>query len=379
MGLDHLLGTNMPGDTSSEQNNQTQLQADLDLFRATAPITTETKSLEEALQKCLDLVCGYVGWPVGHVYVPSPDVDDRLVSARIWHFEGGEHFQNFRDISEQITFDRGVGLPGRVLESGVPAWIEDVQLDENFPRNRQAVDLGVHGAFAFPIKVGGELVAVLEFFSQKPEAPNPRILYNMELLGSQPGGLLERKRAEDSLRERAAEAQRAATESETLAEIGRIISSSVDIESAYPRFADLAHQIVEFERLTIAIIDCESNRGTVAFSKTYGTNPISVEIGETFDLYDSVTGRVVRTRETILVSHEEAAQISTIAPLEGAEEQAYLATPMISQDRAIGCLILRSSHQKNYNEADISLIKGISNQIAGAAGISTLYSNMRAA
>ena len=64
----------------------------------------------------------------------------------------------------------------------------------------------MHGAFAFPIKVGGELVAVLEFFSQKPEAPNPRILYNMELVGSQLGGLLVRKRAEDSLRERAAEA-----------------------------------------------------------------------------------------------------------------------------------------------------------------------------
>ena len=56
---------------------------------------------------------------------------------------------------------RGEGLPGRILESSEPEWIVNVQEDTNFPRNRLAADLGVKGAFGFPVKIGKEIVAVL--------------------------------------------------------------------------------------------------------------------------------------------------------------------------------------------------------------------------
>ena len=58
----------------------------------------------------------------------------------------------FAALSSQITFPAGVGLPGRVFASGEPFWISDVVKDTNFPRARAAEQLGLHGAFAFPVR-----------------------------------------------------------------------------------------------------------------------------------------------------------------------------------------------------------------------------------
>jgi len=87
----------------------------------------------------------------------------------------------------------GLGLPGQVLKTGKPVWIPDVQEAKNFPRNKLAKDLGVRGAFGFPIKVGKEIVAVLEFFTDRRVESNPDILRVMELVGSQVGSVLERE------------------------------------------------------------------------------------------------------------------------------------------------------------------------------------------
>ena len=91
-------------------------------------------------------------------------------------------------------------MPGRVLESGEPAWITDVTKDRNFPRVTMAADLGVKGAFAFPVLVGTNVVAVLEFFSDHAVEPYEALLDVTAQIGTQLGRVVERKRAEEQLR-----------------------------------------------------------------------------------------------------------------------------------------------------------------------------------
>ena len=55
------------------------------------------------------------------------------------------------------------------------------------------------GAFGFPIKTRSKTVAVLEFFTDKSEEPNQRVLDSMQMLGIQFGRILERRRAEEEL------------------------------------------------------------------------------------------------------------------------------------------------------------------------------------
>ena len=51
-------------------------------------------------------------------------------------------------------------VPSRPI-CGIPAWIEDVSQDANFPRASAARAAGVRSAIGFPILVGDETVAVM--------------------------------------------------------------------------------------------------------------------------------------------------------------------------------------------------------------------------
>ena len=176
------------------------------LLYSTAAAAATTDSFDEALQRCLDLICEYIRWPVGHLYVPTPRGTGDLEPTSVWHLDDPQAFQLFRDVTERTRFAPGVGLPGRVMSSGEPAWIADVQKDDNFPRNKLAEDLGVRGAFGFPIKIGTQTVAVLEFFTTEVMEADEHILQVMRMVGSQIGRVLERERAQAMLMQQAEEA-----------------------------------------------------------------------------------------------------------------------------------------------------------------------------
>ena len=170
------------------------------LLQVVTVAANEASTMEEALQVCLDQVCSHTGWPVGHVYIPSEDSSRNLIPTTIWHLNEPNRFETFREVTEVTPFESGVGLPGRVLENGRPAWIVDVTQDPNFPRAKLARDIGVRGAFAFPVMIGPEIVAVLEFFTPDPAELDEKLMQVISHLGIQVGRAIERKRNEEALR-----------------------------------------------------------------------------------------------------------------------------------------------------------------------------------
>ncbi|MFL5869196.1 MAG: putative bifunctional diguanylate cyclase/phosphodiesterase [Thermoleophilaceae bacterium] len=169
-------------------------QRELRLLEAVVSVSNEGSSLDEVLQGVVDVVCDHTGWPVGHAYTRDASSGD-LVPTGIWHTDQSEQFAAFRRVTERTSFARGVGLPGRVLDSGEAAWVPDTESDPNFPRR----ELGVRGAFAFPIVVDGEVEVVVEFFSASPVAPDADLLQVMAQIGRQLGRVLERIRARQQI------------------------------------------------------------------------------------------------------------------------------------------------------------------------------------
>ncbi|HEV3006954.1 MAG TPA: response regulator, partial [Pirellulales bacterium] len=177
------------------------------LHKATT-MAAETEGFEEALQSCVDIVCEMTGWPVGHAYLPADD-GRLLESTKIWHLGDHGSYAAFREATEHTRFERGKGLPGRIWQSGEPAWVVNVQSDDNFPRSHLCDDLGVKGAFGFPIHIAGQTVAVLEFFTGEEMDPDENLLMMVRSVGEQVGRVIERKRAQAELR-KAKEAAEAA-------------------------------------------------------------------------------------------------------------------------------------------------------------------------
>ena len=169
------------------------LEAEL-LHRASV-LAGEANSFTEALQGCVDIVCKLTGWPVGHVYLPD-EANERLVPTSIWHL-AADFPGEFREVTEHTYLPRGVGLPGRIWQSGRPEWIGNVSRDHNFPRAAVCADVGLQSGFGFPIHVENRVVAVLEFFGRDQMGADPDLLTIIRSVGNQMGRVIERKQAEE--------------------------------------------------------------------------------------------------------------------------------------------------------------------------------------
>jgi len=178
-----------------------QLREKTEFLHLTELITraaNEATNVDEAVQIALYQVCARTGWLVGHAYMLDEAAGD-LAPSSIWHLDDAEQFETFRSVTEATRFASGVGLPGRVLASGQPAWIIDVTQDPNFPRARLAQDIGVKAGFAFPILMGKEVAGIMEFFSAEAEEPRNEMLEIMGHIGTHLGRIIEKKRAEEKM------------------------------------------------------------------------------------------------------------------------------------------------------------------------------------
>ena len=170
-----------------------------------ADAANEATVPDDVLLFALDEVCAYMEWPIGHAYIERVRGSGELVSTGLWHLDKPEVASDFRQLTERTRFKSGIGLPGRVYGTGQPAWIPDVNEDSNFPRAKRSVErLPVGSGFAFPVKVGSETAAVLEFFSENVEEMGDEVLELMARVGSQLGRVIERARAEEALKSREA-------------------------------------------------------------------------------------------------------------------------------------------------------------------------------
>jgi GAF domain-containing protein len=107
----------------------------------------------------------------------------------------------FEILSRETVFQPGVGLPGRVWQSGAPSWITELEKDANFPRLEAASAIGLQSAFGFPILLGSEVIGVGEFFSREIRQRDDEMLAMLAGIGSDIGQLIERKQKEEALRE----------------------------------------------------------------------------------------------------------------------------------------------------------------------------------
>ncbi len=192
-------------DTDENQQAQEAIRermAVVELLHKSATAANQAQNVDEAMRSCIDAVCAHKGWPVGHVYVCSKESPDVLVPTDIWHLDDPERFATFRRVTQETSFERGIGLPGRVMASGEPAWIVDVTKDPNFPRAKLAEDIGVRAGFAIPVVVGEQVEAVLEFFASETLEPDRALLQVLDNVAVQIGRVFERQRMEATLREK---------------------------------------------------------------------------------------------------------------------------------------------------------------------------------
>ncbi|MBW3571887.1 MAG: PAS domain S-box protein [Gemmatimonadetes bacterium] len=181
-----------------------QAEAYLAAQYAVTRVLAETSTAEDAAPRVLEALCRALEWDLGIFWLV--DGDGALRPSASWSVPEVAG-QGFEEVSAQMRFVRGRGLPGRVWQRAAPEWIPDVTRHPDFPRSDAAAAAGLCAAFAFPVVVGTEYIGTMEFFSRRAVEPGAALLDSMAAMGSDIGQFLKRKQAEEAVRVRE-EAQR---------------------------------------------------------------------------------------------------------------------------------------------------------------------------
>jgi PAS domain S-box-containing protein len=176
------------------------------LLQDAAVIANEAEAVPAAFQAVLDRLCRYLNCSVGHAYVRSERQPDQISDTGIWSLRSVDGVRPVRDAApRRAPFSPGDDMIGRVFNTGLPEWIADMTRDDFFAdeatigRRSLIEEFGVRGAVAFPVFVGKQVAAVLEFFSTDPRQPDEALLEVMVHIGTQLGRVIERSRMQQQL------------------------------------------------------------------------------------------------------------------------------------------------------------------------------------
>jgi diguanylate cyclase (GGDEF)-like protein/PAS domain S-box-containing protein len=193
--------------------------------------------------------------------------------------------------------------------------------------------------------------------------------------------ITEHKKADETLRRSEETAKRLAQENAIIAEIGRIVSSTLDIEGIYGHFAEKVKKLIPFDRIAINTVNYES--GTVTVAYVTGVDVKDRLKGTAIPLAGTLAGEVVRARKGIIIQGEDPKKVTDRFPGLLASLQAgirsLMAIPLISKDEVVGALHFHSTKPNGYREKDLRLAEEVGNQIAGAIANAELFIERRRA
>lgn len=159
-----------------------------------AELLLETASFEAASQEIMRTICETLGWGLGVLW-KTDEGSHVLRYVEAWK-NTPKKIDRFLDETKRVSLRVGIGLPGRVWETGKVEWLSDVAKDGNFPRAPLAAEVGFHAGFAFPIRLEGKVCAIMEFFTEDIRQPDQKLLDMFNNVAAQLSQFLRRKMAE---------------------------------------------------------------------------------------------------------------------------------------------------------------------------------------
>ncbi len=175
------------------------------------------------------------------------------------------------------------------------------------------------------------------------------------------------------------ELERLSKENAIMAEIGQIVTSSLNLKDIYDRFALAVSQLVSFDRIAIVLIDLDQNSTYYDYVK--GSRVPLCGRGDRGVISGTILEEIISNRKGLLIQGEEVQKWierdERIFHTVQSGLRSMISVPLISAGQIIGILHLRSKRLNAYTENDLRRVERISAQIGGAIGIAKQFAEQR--
>jgi len=297
-------------------------------------------------------------------------------AAQLWLVdEGGQHVALHAVAGADAStggFERvrvGEGLIGTVVATREPLATADALTD---PRTRNVEPTraaGVIGVGIVPLMIDQKVLGVLTIGMRERHQPTAE---EMQLLGSLASHAANAINNAQLYREATRQAQRMSA----LADLGRLLSETLDLDLVAQRIADSVRQLLGAHSSSLYRIDPETE-ALVAFVVT-GEAGVAMPRDTVFPRGHAVVGVAVRERAPVatedlladprfILTEEARAQIARVG------NRSVLAVPLRIGERVIGALGLGDRVGRRFNDDEIRLAEAFADQAALALENARLY------
>jgi sigma-B regulation protein RsbU (phosphoserine phosphatase) len=263
------------------------------------------------------------------------------------------------EVVRTLRLKVGQGVVGAAVEQGRPILVNDIGKEPRFmgPLRNMAAQLAV------PMRRKGRVIGALNLLSEHSGAFTDRDEALLRQFAAHVAVAIENARLFRSERQH--------TETlETLAEIGREMSSILDLDVLLTRIASLTKRIIDYRTFGILLLNETSNMLEMKLAVRYGeeNSAKNIKLGE------GLVGWAALYKEPLIVSDvsKDPRYINLVEDV-----RSELVIPMLIKDRCIGVFDLESPELNAFTKDNKELLTLLASQAAVAIENARLYEEVR--
>jgi PAS domain S-box-containing protein len=177
---------------------QYQRERRLAMQLAVSQVVGESNTSDEALPAMLESLGTNLGFDMAGLWFVSSDQHTRYLAG--WYASNCACAEFHRDSIGRVI-EKGKDLPGQIWATESPLWVEDLLQDPLFLRTEAAVADGLVTGWGVPVRVGNQVIAVVEFFSRERQHVDREMMATVETVCASIGQFMARSAQESRLEE----------------------------------------------------------------------------------------------------------------------------------------------------------------------------------
>jgi sigma-B regulation protein RsbU (phosphoserine phosphatase) len=311
---------------------------------------TSVLDLEELLAKIPQLIARLTRFSAFSVYL----LDERRQDLRIAYAVGYPE-----EVWSTLRLALGEGVVGAAVQEGRPILVNDIRRE---PRYRGPLR-NMLSQLAVPMRRKGKVIGALNLLNEVEGAFTAQDEALLRQFGAHVAVALENARLFKSERHYV-------DTLETLAEIGREMSSILDLDALLTRIASLTKRLIDYRTFGILLLDEATNDLEMKLAVRYGKGAESkhVRLGE------GLVGWAALHKEPVLVADvsKDPRYINMVD-----DARSELVIPMLIKDRCLGVFDLESPELDAFTKEHKELLTLLASQAAVAIDNARLYEEVR--
>jgi sigma-B regulation protein RsbU (phosphoserine phosphatase) len=311
---------------------------------------TSVLDLEELLAKIPQLIARLTRFSAFSVYLLDDKRRDLQIAYAVGYPGGG---------APNMRLRVGQGVVGAAVEEGRPILVNDIRQE---PRYRGPLR-NMLSQLAVPMRRKGKVVGALNLLHEEEGAFTPQDEALLRQFAAHVAVAIENARLFRSERQYV-------DTLETLAEIGREMSSILDLDTLLTRIASLTKRLIDYRTFGIFLLNETTEMLEMKLAARYGHGAESHQVA----LGQGLVGWAAQHKEPVMVS-DVSTDPRYIHLVEDVKSE--LVIPMLIKDRCIGVFDLESPELDAFTKEHKELLTLLASQAAVAIDNARLYDEVR--